>query len=50
MQHQNLFLIDLRQVKMLEKLDNSLQAILFYNEDFDKVPFIACQRHYCCRS
>ena len=34
---------------MLEKLDNSLQAILFYNEDFDKVPLIACQRHYCCR-
>ena len=34
---------------MLEKLDNSLEAILFYNEDFDKVPLIACQRHYCCR-
>ena len=34
--------------KMLEKLDNVLQAnddILFYNEDFDKVTFIANQIH-----
>ena len=33
---------------MLETLDNALQAndeILTYNEDFDKVTFIACQRH-----
>ena len=33
---------------MLEKLDNSFHAnddILFYSEDFDKVTFIACQRH-----
>ena len=33
---------------MLEKLDNSLHAnddILFYSEDFDKVTFIAGQRH-----
>ena len=34
--------------KMLEKLDNALHAngdILPYNEDFNKVTFIACQRH-----
>ena len=34
--------------KMLEKLDNVLHAndnILFYNEDFNKVTFIVCQRH-----
>ena len=34
--------------KMLEKLDNALHAnhdILFYNENFNKVTFIACQRH-----
>ena len=33
---------------MLEKSDNALHAnddILFYNEDFDKVTFIACERH-----
>ena len=33
---------------MLEKLDNALHTnddILFYNEDFDKVTFIANQRH-----
>ena len=33
--------------KMLEKLDNALHAyddILFYNEDFNTVTFIACQR------
>ena len=33
---------------MLEKLDNDLHAnddILFYNEYFDKVTFIANQRH-----
>ena len=33
---------------MLEKLDNVLHTnddILFYNEDFDKVTFIANQRH-----
>ena len=33
--------------KKLEKLDNALHAnddILFYNEDFDKASFIACQR------
>ena len=32
--------------EMLEKLDNALHAndeILFYNEYFDKVTFIACQ-------
>ena len=32
---------------MLEKLDNALHAdddILFYNENFDRVAFIACQR------
>ena len=32
--------------KMLEKLDNTLQTnddILFYNEDFEKVRFIANQ-------
>ena len=36
------------QVKYLKKLDNALQAnddILFYNEDFNKVIFIASQRH-----
>ena len=34
--------------KILEILDNALHAnydILFYNEDFDKVTFVACQRH-----
>ena len=34
--------------KMLEKLNNALHAnddILFYNADFDKVTFIANQRH-----
>ena len=34
--------------KMLEKFDNALHAnddILFYNEDFDKVTFIANQKH-----
>ena len=34
--------------KMLEKLNNALRAnddILFYNEDFNKVTFIACQIH-----
>ena len=34
--------------KMLEKFDNALKAhddILFYNEDFHKVTFIANQRH-----
>ena len=35
--------------KMLENLDNALHAndddILFYNEDFDEVTFIANQRH-----
>ena len=34
--------------KMLENLDNVVHAnddILFYNEDFDKVAFIANQRH-----
>ena len=34
--------------KMLEKCDNSLHAnddILFYNEDFNKVTFIANKRH-----
>ena len=34
--------------QMLEKLDNFLHAnddILFYNEDLNKVTFIACQRH-----
>ena len=34
--------------KMLEKFDNILHAnddTLFYNEDFDKVIFIANQRH-----
>ena len=34
--------------KMLENLDNALHAnddILFYNEDFDKVTFIAYQKH-----
>ena len=34
--------------KMLEKFDNTLHAkddILFYNEDLDKVTFIANQRH-----
>ena len=34
--------------KMLEKLDNALQAndvIVFYNEGFNKVTFIACQIH-----
>ena len=34
--------------KMLEKLDNALRAnddILFYDEDFEKVIIIACQRH-----
>ena len=33
---------------MFEKLDNVLQAkddILFYNEDFNKIRFIANQRH-----
>ena len=33
---------------MLEKFDNTLHAkddILFYNEDLDKVTFIANQRH-----
>ena len=33
---------------MLEKLVNALHAnndILFYNEDFNKVTFITCQRH-----
>ena len=33
---------------MLEIPDNALHAtddILFYNEDFNKVTFIACQRH-----
>ena len=33
--------------KKREKLDNALHAnddILFYNEDFDKASFIACQR------
>ena len=33
---------------MLEKLDNVLHVnddILFYIEDFNKVSFIACQRH-----
>ena len=24
--------------------------IIFYNEDFDSVTFVACQRHSCCRS
>ena len=35
-------------IKLLEKLDNALQAndnIFFYNEDFNKVTFISCQRH-----
>ena len=34
--------------KMLEKLDNASDAnrnTLFYNEDFDKVTFIACEKH-----
>ena len=34
--------------KRLEKLDNALRAnddILFYDEDFEKVIIIACQRH-----
>ena len=34
--------------KMLENFDNALHAnddILFYNEDFDKVTFIANQKH-----
>ena len=34
--------------KMLEKLDNALHVnddILFYNKDFNKFKFIACQRH-----
>ena len=34
--------------KMFERLDNNLHAkddILFYNEDFEKVTFIANQRH-----
>ena len=34
--------------KMLEKLDNDLHTnyyILFYNQDFDKVTFIANERH-----
>ena len=34
--------------KMLEKLDNLLHAnddVLFYNEDFDEVLFIVCERH-----
>ena len=34
--------------KMLEKLHNASEAngnTLFYNEDFDKVTFIACERH-----
>ena len=35
--------------KMLEKLDNALHVhddILFYNEDFNKASFIACQRQF----
>ena len=34
--------------KMLKKLDNALHTnddTIFYNEDFDKVTFTACQRH-----
>ena len=37
--------------KMLEKLDNALHAnydMLFYNEDFNKLTFIACQRQISC--
>ena len=36
------------QAKCLKKFDNTLHAkddILFYNEDLDKVTFIANQRH-----
>ena len=39
--------------KMLEKIDNAVHAnndVLFYNQDFEKVKFIANQRHSCCRS
>ena len=45
--------------KMLEKLDNAFHDnadILFYNEDFNKAIFIACQRrilaaeHDCCKT
>ena len=39
--------------KMLEKSDNAVHAnddILFYNEEFDNVTSLSCQRHSCCRS
>ena len=40
-------------VTSLKELDNALHAnddILFFNKDFDKITFIACQRHSYCRS